>query len=93
MRPEPLPGPRVGGRRSRRWPSKVTSPRSGVQQSGDAVEQRRLAGAVGTDDPGDLTGLGLESDAPQRLDPPKQMAMSSLEDYDRLPAEAMTVRR
>jgi hypothetical protein len=38
-------------------------------QTGHHVEQRRLAGTVGADEPGDPTGLGLEVDVVDRHDP------------------------
>ena len=46
-----------GGSRVTSWPSSRTRPRVGRLEPGDDVEQRGLAGAVGTDQPGDAARL------------------------------------
>ena len=51
-------------------PSKVTLPRRGRQQPGDALEQRRLAGAVGAEQGDDLALVDVEVEPEEDLHGP-----------------------
>ena len=59
------------GTSSRSWPSKSHTSGGRLVDAADDVEHRRLAGAVRTDQPADLTVLDREAQAVQRNDAPE----------------------
>ena len=59
-RPEPEPGAGRGRAVRDVDAGQLDPPRVGMEEPGDDVEQRRLAGAVGSDDPHDLAVVGVQ---------------------------------
>ena len=54
--------------RTTSWPATRALPAVGLRQRAEHVDRRRLAGAVGPEEPEDLAGGDLEADAAHRLD-------------------------
>ena len=65
-------------------PSTVNSPASGCHQTGDQADERRLAGAVRSDQGGERARLGFEGDAVERLDDFARLAAEGLADFPTL---------